>query len=136
MHRLDHCLVLMGTCHREYLREPGADCLGLLAHAAGHDHPAIFHDRLANRLEAFFLGRIEKAAGVDQHHVRAGIIGAHRIAIGAQPRQDAFGIDQRLGTAEADHADFLLIGKGHGRGWHTHRAPPLHDAAQNRYTLR
>ena len=81
----------------------------LLAHAAGDDHPAVLGNRLADRLEAFLLGAVEEAAGVDQHDVGAGVVGAHRIAVGAQPGQDALGIDQRLGTAEADHADFAAL---------------------------
>ncbi len=96
----------------------GADGLGFLAHAAGHDHAAVLGDRLADRLQAFLLGAVEKAAGVDQYDIGAGIIGAHGIAIGAQPGEDAFGIDQRLGAAQADHADLLLLGQDGGGGVH------------------
>ena len=45
-------------------------------------------------------------------HVGAGVVGAHRIAVGAQAGEDALGIDQRLGTAEADHADLLRLRDG------------------------
>ena len=105
VNRFDHRLVLMRAGHREHTRELGADCLGLVAHAAGDDHPAVFGNRLADGGQAFLLGRIEEPASVDQHHVGPGIVGAHRIAVGAQPGEDAFAIDQRLGTAEADHPD-------------------------------
>ena len=62
---------------------------------------------IAARLSS--LARIEEAAGVDQHDVGAGIIGRHRIAVGAQLGQDPLGIDQRLRAAERDHAD---LGRG------------------------
>ncbi len=121
VHRLNHRLVLVRTSDGEDLREAGADGLGLFAHAAGHDDAAVLGNRLANRSQALFLGGIEEAAGVDQHDIGPGIVGAHRIAIGAQPGEDPFGIDQRLRAAKADHAHALLVGKFdcHGRG-------PLH----------
>ena len=110
MHGLDHVFVLVCAGDREDLREPRPDHIGFLAHAAGHDHAAILGNRFTDRFEAFLFGRIEETARIDQHHVGPGIIGAHRIAIGAKRGEDAFGIDQRLGTAEADHADALLVG--------------------------
>jgi len=105
----------------------GTDRVSFFAHAAGHYHTAIFSDGLANRGEAFFLGRIEEPAGVDQHHVGTGIIRAHRIAIGAQSGEDAFGIDERFGTAKADHTDAFLFGQNGGlcggSSDHNRRAP-------------
>ena len=109
MDRADDLLILRGAGDREHLREARADHLGLLAHAAGDDHPAVLGDRLADRAQALLLGGIEKAAGVDQHDVGAGIIGRHLIAVGAQLGQDAFAVDQRLRAAERDHAD---LGRG------------------------
>ena len=41
----------------------------------------------------------------NEHDIGAGIVGGHLIAISAQLRQDAFAVDQILGTAERDHAD-------------------------------
>ena len=105
MHRLDHLFVLMRAGDGEHLREAGADHLRLFAHTARHDHAAVFRDRFADRLKAFFLGGIEETAGVDQHDVGAGIIGGHLIAVGAQLGEDAFAVDQILGTAERHHAD-------------------------------
>ena len=61
--------------------------------------------RLADGLEALGLGAVEEAAGVDDHRVGAGVVGRDRVALGAQPGQDALAVDQRLGAAEADHAD-------------------------------
>ena len=93
VHRLDHLFVLMRAGDREHLREAGADHLGLLAHAAGDDDAAVLGNRLADRLQAFLLGGIEEAAGVDQHDVGAGVIGGHLIAVGAQLGEDAFAVD-------------------------------------------
>jgi hypothetical protein len=75
---------------------------------------AVLGDGLADRLEAFFLGAVEEAAGVDQHDIGAGIVGRHFIAVGAQLGEDALGIDQRLGAAERDHADARRGGKDFG----------------------
>ncbi len=118
MDRLDHVLVLMRAGHREHLRKARPDRVGFFADAAGYDHATVFRNRFANRFEAFLLGGIEEAAGVDQHDVGTGIIGAHRVAIGAQAGKDAFGIDQSLGAAERNHADLLLVGDRSGGSVH------------------
>ena len=124
VHGLDDRLVLVRTGHSEDLREAGADRLSLFAHAAGDDHAAILGDRLADRGQALFLGGIEEAARIDQHDIGPGIVGAHRIAIGAQPGEDPLGIDQRLRTAKADHTHALLVGK-----FDCHGGGPLHCTA-------
>ena len=111
---LDHRLVLVRAGDRQHAGEARADGLGLVAHAAGDDDPAILGDGLADGGKALFLGRIEEAAGIDQHHIGPGIIGAHGIAIGAQTGEYAFTINQRLGAAEADHADLGTGGDGLG----------------------
>jgi ribosomal protein S12 methylthiotransferase len=71
---------------------------------------------LFDRLEAFFLGGIEKAAGVDQHDVGPGIVGGHLIAVRAQLGEDAFAVHQILGTAERNHADTRRGGKDSSHG--------------------
>ena len=128
--RFDHLLVLVRAGDREHLRMGGADRIGLFAHAAGDDHAAVLGDGLTDRGEALFLGGIEEAAGVDQHHVGAGIVLGKGIAVGAQAGEDALGIDQRLGAAEADHADGLLVGESDGGG--VHCGAPLHCAGRKR----
>src|SRR3546814_2664664 len=75
MDRADHLFILMRAGDREHTREARTDRFGFLAHAAGDDDAAVLRDRLADRFEAFFLRRIEEAAGVDEHDVRARIIG-------------------------------------------------------------
>ncbi len=96
----------------------GADGVGLLAHAAGHDHATDLRDRLADGLEALLLGTVKEAAGVDQHHVGSGIIRAHCLAVGPQAREDTLGIDERFGAAERDHPDLLLVGNRGCSGGH------------------
>jgi hypothetical protein len=139
---LDHGFVLVRAGHGQNIGEPRADRLGLVAHAPGHDHAAIFGNRLADRGQAFLLGRIEEAAGVDQNDIGPGIVGAHRIAIGAQAGEDAFGIDERLGTAEADQSDALGLGGGggvdfagiRGNGGHCGRAHTRKSAVRHYVT--
>ena len=101
MHGLDDGLVLVRTGNGEHLREPGPDRVRFVAHAAGDDDAAVFGHRFADRGKAFFLGRIEKTAGVDEHHIGAGIVRAHAVAVRAQAGEDAFGVDKRFGAAEA-----------------------------------
>ena len=115
-HRLVHLgndgLILMRAGDREHVRMARANALGLDAEAAGHDDAAILGERLADRLERLFLGAVEEAAGV--HHDRVGVLVARRqlVAFGAKPGDDALGIDERLGAAQADEAD-LRWGRRH-----------------------
>ena len=128
MHGLDHGFILVRAGDGEDFRELGADQVRLVAHAAGDNHPAIFGNRLADRGKAFLFRAVEESAGVDQHNVGAFIVGRHGIAIGAQLGQDAFAVDQRLGAAEADHADALLVGDLGGI-LRCHGGGPLHCPA-------
>ncbi len=116
--RAHHILILVRAGDRQHVRKAGADRFRLIAHAAGDDHPAIFGDGLPNRFEAFLLGAVEKAAGVDEDNVRAGIVAAHRITIRTQARQDALAVDQSLGAAKRNHADTARLGENgaHGSG--------------------
>ena len=120
VHRLHHLLILMRARHREHLGMRGADRVGLLAKTTRYDDAAILGNCLANGGKAFFLGAIEKAASVHQHHIGASVIGAHRIAISAQPGEDTFGIDQRLRASKRHHADTLGVGES---GCSVHIAP-------------
>ena len=86
-----------------------ADELVLDAQAAGDDDAAVLGHRFADGLEAFLLGAVEEAAGVDEHDIGAGIVGRKAVALGAQLGHDAFAIDQRFGAAEADEANFWRL---------------------------
>jgi hypothetical protein len=57
VHRLDHRLVLVGSGHREDLREAGADERGLFAQAARDDDAAVVGGRRASRLSSFAESR-------------------------------------------------------------------------------
>ena len=101
----DDILILVGAGNGENFGKTSADQLGFIAHATGDDHTAIFGNSLSNRIKAFFFGTIEKAACVDEHDIRAFIIRRHGIAIGPEFGENAFAVDQRLRTAQGDHAD-------------------------------
>ena len=92
----------LGVC----LLDERAAILG--AQAAGHDDLAVLGERFADRVQRFGDGRIDEAAGVDHDQVRAVVGGRDDIALGAQLREDLFGVDQRLGAAERNetHAGF------------------------------
>ena len=62
--------------------------------------------RLQNRLDRFFLGRIDEGAGVDDQDIRFVSVGGDlHPSLQNAPEHD-LGIDQILGAAEADHPDF------------------------------
>ena len=73
VHRRHHALIGLRAGDRGDVREGVADLLGLGAHAAGDDDLAVLRHRRADRLERFLLGAVEKAAGVDDHRVGAGV---------------------------------------------------------------
>ena len=56
-------------------------------------------------LERLVARRIEEAAGVDDDEIGAVVLARDLVAFGAQPREDALGIDERLRASEADEAD-------------------------------
>ena len=78
----------------------GGDLLRLGAHAAGDDDLAVFRHGGADGGERLRLRAVEKAAGIDDGEVGAGMVARQLVAFGAQPRDDALGIDQRLRAAE------------------------------------
>ncbi len=106
MHRADHRLVLVRAGDRQHVRMGGADTRLVDAHAAGDDDAAVARHGLADRLEALGPRAVEEAAGVDDDDVGALEGLADRVAFGGEAGDDAFRIDQRLGAAEADDADF------------------------------
>ncbi len=61
-------------------------------------------ERLADGGERLRLRAVEKAAGVDDHQIGAGVLAGELVALGAQPRDDALAVDQRLRAAERDEA--------------------------------
>ena len=102
---IQHLFVLMRAGDGQDAGMRAGDVFGVRPQAAGDDHPAILAQRLAYGIQAFGLGAVKETAGVHDHRIGALIIGADRIAFGAQAGQDAFRVHQRLGAAQADHAD-------------------------------
>jgi hypothetical protein len=99
MHGLHHTgrIVRAGNREHRWMRLP--DDLLLDAQAAGHDDLAVLRQRLADRVERFRDRGVDEAAGVDDDEVGAGVIGRGGVALGAQLREDALGVDESLGTA-------------------------------------
>ena len=83
----------------------GGDLFRLRAHAAGDDDLAVFRHGRADGGERFRLRAVEKTAGIDDGEVGAGMLAREFIALRAQPRDDALGIDQRLGAAERNEGN-------------------------------
>jgi hypothetical protein len=66
---------------------------------APRDHDfAVLGERLADGLQRFLDRGVDEAAGVDDDEVGAGVILGGFVALGAQLREDALGVDQRLRT--------------------------------------
>ena len=115
VHGSHHRLVLVGTGDGEHAGVLGEDAVLLDPEAAGDDDAAVLGDGLADGAEALLARRVQEAAGVDHHDVGAGIVAGELVAFGAQLGDDAFRVDQRLGTAERYEADAgrgLRLGRG------------------------
>ena len=108
--RVQNLLVLVRTGDGEDAGVMLADVIRLGAQTARHDHAAILGQRLADGVQTLGLGAVQKAAGVHNHRIRAGIIRRDRIAFGAQAREDPLRVHQCLGATEADHANGGLTG--------------------------
>ena len=79
---------------------------GACTQAARDDDLAVFGQGFANGVQAFLHGIVNEPAGVDDDEVGAleGLGGF--VALGAELREDEFGVRQRLGAAQADESDF------------------------------
>jgi hypothetical protein len=69
------------------------------AEAAGDDDLAVLGQRLADGIEGFLDGGVDKAARVDDDEIGAVVRGGRDVALRAQLRQDALGVDESLRTA-------------------------------------
>ena len=70
----------------------------VLAHAAGNNTLAVLAQGLADGVQGFLLGGIDKTTGIYYHHIGILIGGHDVIAVHLQLREDALGIDQGLGA--------------------------------------
>ena len=114
VHRFHHAAVILRAGHRQHIRVMLADHLRLLAQAAGDDDLAVLVHRLADGIERFGHRRVDEAACVDHHHIGVVVAGHQVVAFHPQLGKDALGIDQGLGTAEADEAHLGVL-QGHVR---------------------
>ena len=107
VHGCHHLVRRVRAGDGEHLRVRFADeaAAFLGAQAAGDDDLAVLVQRFADRVERFGDRRIDEAAGIDDDEVGAVVRRRDGVALGAQLRQDALGIDERLRTAERDEAD-------------------------------
>ena len=93
--------------------------------AAGDDDAAIGGEGFTNRVQAFFDGIVDEAAGVDDDQIRAFKGFGGLVALGIQLGEDQLRIGQRLGATEADKADFGGRIKGFGGGGNYSAHPPI-----------
>ena len=112
---LDHALIGLRAGDRQNVGEALGDRLRLGAHAAGDDDLAILLQRRADRLQRLGLGAVQKAAGVHDHDIGPRMGARKLIAFGAQARENALAVDERLGAAERDEGDARRLFGGRGR---------------------
>ena len=105
MHGIEHAFVLLRAGDGEHAGMRGGDLFRLRPHAAGDDDFAVFGHGGADCGKRFRLRAVEKTAGIDDGEVGAGMLAGELIALRAQPRDDALGIDERLGAAERDEGN-------------------------------
>jgi hypothetical protein len=105
VHRAHDLLVGLGTGDTQHVRVFLQDALGPGAQAAGDQHLAVSRHRLADGLEGLVHGLVDEATGVHDHQVGI-LVGLDRlVALRAQARQEALGVHERLGAAQADESD-------------------------------
>ncbi len=105
VHRVHDFLVRLRPGDLEHARVAVGDRLGPGTQTTGDDDLAIARERLADRLERLVYRVVDEAACVHDDEVGV-LVGADDVvALSAEPRQDSFGIDQRLGAAERDETD-------------------------------
>ena len=114
--RLQHRLVLVRPGDGHHLGVDARIADGVGAQAAGDDDLAVLLDRLADRLQRLGPRADQEAAGVDHDHVGRVVGRRDRVALGPQPGDDALGIDQGLGAAEAERSRPWAGSCGTGRG--------------------
>ena len=110
MHGVEHLFILMRTGNGQNRRMGAANVIFFSTETSGHNHLAIFLKRLANRIQTFGFGTVEKSAGIHDHRVGVSIVRRNRITLSPQAGQDTFAINQRFRATKADHADFRLTG--------------------------
>ena len=115
VHRRHHALEGLRARHRQHVGIGLPDHFRLRPHAARDDHLAVLRHGGADGGEGLALGAVEEAAGVDDDGVGAVMFLGDLVALGAQARDDALAVDQRLGAAERHEGDARRGAAGDGR---------------------
>jgi hypothetical protein len=100
VHGVEHAFILLRPGDREHVRIGFLDLLGFRAHATGDNDLAVFGHGFADGAQRLLLGAVEKAAGIDDHQIRAVVLARQFIPFRAEAGDDPFGIHQRLGAAK------------------------------------
>src|SRR5690349_7468235 len=119
VHRVHHVFIGLRPRDLQHARMAIENLLGLRAETSRDDDLAVLLERLADRVERFVDGGIDEAAGVHDDDVRGIVRRRHLVTLGAQLRDDAFGIHERFGAPEADKPDFWLAAAHEGAQWYT-----------------
>ena len=122
VHRAHHLVGGVRAGDGQHPRVRLADDVALGAEAAGDDDLAVLGERLADGVERFLDRGIDEAAGVDDDEIGILVAGRDEVTLGAQLREDALGIDQRLGAAEGNEPDLARWRCGHGGARRVRRA--------------
>ena len=72
----------MRACDGEDVWMMGTNVVLFRSETPGYDNLAILSEGLANSIERFRFGRVEKAAGIDDDRLSPGVFGRNRIALG------------------------------------------------------
>ena len=107
---LQNLFVAMRPGDFQHLRVDFTDLIDFRAQTAGDDHLAVFVKRFADCFQGLLNRTVDKAAGINDNHIRVVVAWHNIIAFGTKFGQDAFRIDEVFRAAEGDKADFRLVG--------------------------
>src|SRR6267142_4522856 len=113
VNRLDHAFVLLGSRHGQDTGMGVRDGFGLGAHAARDNDLAVFRQCLADGSERFRLGAVEEPTRIDDRKISPFVYAGEFITLGAQARDDALAVDQRLGASEGYETHLRRTGFDH-----------------------
>ena len=104
VHMAHHLFHRMRACNGQNGRmglghQIAALCARTCAQAPSNNHLAILSKRLANGVKRLLDRIVDEPAGVHDHQIGILIGACHRIALGAQLRDDALRVHQCLGAA-------------------------------------
>ena len=110
MHRIHHLLRRVRPGDGQHLgmhlaHQVGAVGTGFRTQASGNDDASIFGQCLANGVQTFPDCVVDEAASIDDHQIGARERLGSLVPLGAEPRQDQFGIGQRFRAPQADKSN-------------------------------